>query len=193
MKLRSLVPALIFSLSTIAHAQTGLYMNPIAIHVTNPQVDTGAFAFLGENSTSQIFYGVNFGGYYNFHHTKPVDIGFDMRDSIVRHDGASLNSFLVGLRVSGKPGSFPVKLYLQPMFGSGTTKPALTTIHKTNFEYSVLAGVDYPLRKHIDFRVIELGYGSVTTINSEDFGSAASVPASHLVTISTGFVFYFGH
>jgi len=193
MKLRSLVPALILSLSTIAHAQVGLYMNPIAIHVTNPQVDTGAFAFLGENSTSQMFYGVNFGGYYNFHHTKPVDIGFDMRDSIVRHDGASLNSFLVGLRVSGKPGSFPVKLYVQPMFGSGTSKSEFTTIHKTNFEYSVLAGVDYPLRKHIDFRAIELGYGSVSTVSSANFGGLIPIPAAHLVTISTGFVFYFGH
>jgi hypothetical protein len=69
MKLRYLATVVLLALTTVAaHAQVGLYINPIATDVRNSTLDTGPFAFLGPNTTSRLFWGVNLGGYYDFFH-----------------------------------------------------------------------------------------------------------------------------
>jgi len=106
MKLRFLAVVAVvaaFTCTITAHAQVGLYLNPVATRISNSVGDTGPYAFLGQNSKSQMFYGVDFGGYYDFFHGTKLNAGFDMRDSIVHGNNAMLNSFLVGVRVSGKP------------------------------------------------------------------------------------------
>jgi len=45
------------------------------------------------------------------------------------------------------------------------------------------------LNRHIDWRVIEVGYGSVTTISSYLYSGPVVVPAAQLLNFSTGFVF----
>ena len=196
MKLRYLAPVVLLALTTVAaHAQAsvGLYLNPIAIRVSNSVADTGSFAFLGQNSTSQVFYGYDFGGYYDFFHSGPLAAGFDVRESDLHANNAMLRSFLVGARVSAKPFSRPFKPYAQISFGVGTTKAPSSTIHISKFDYALYGGVDYTLQKHIDFRVLEIGYGSLTTVSSADVGGGNTlyVPASNQVSFSSGLVFRF--
>jgi hypothetical protein len=192
MKLRLLVSSLALALGTMAaHAQVGLYFNPVVSRVSNSTPDSGPFAFLGQNGTSQIFGGVDFGGYYDFSHSPKFDVGFDMRDAIQHADNGSLNSFLVGLKVQAHPLAHNLKPYLQASVGAGRTKAPLSPIHITKLEYDIFGGVDKVLGKHVDWRIVEVGYGSVETIGSQTFGGGTSIPSAKLLNFSTGFVFRF--
>jgi hypothetical protein len=198
MKLRSIAAVAVLALATVAaHAQSqgnvGLYFNPVAIRVSNSNADLGQFAFLGDNSTSQVFYGYGFGGYYDFLHAGPLTAGLDMRESDLHANNAMLRSFLVGARVSAKPFKRPIKPYAQISVGVGTTKAPGSVVHISKFDYVLYGGVDYTLQKHIDFRMVEIGYGSLTTISSADVGGGANlyVPASNQVSFSSGLVFRF--
>jgi hypothetical protein len=210
MKLRFLVPCLALALLNVAaRAQdnpsqvnpstssdisigsqdVGLYVNPIGIHVTNSQADTGTFAFLGDNTTARWFWGANIGGYANFFHTPKYDAGIDVRDSIVTANNAHLNSFLVGARILPKPIAEVFKPYLQLSVGVGSSKPPTSPIHLNRFQFGIYGGLDYTLAKHVDFRAFELGYGAVSTISSGNFGGTISFPNSRLFSISSGLVF----
>jgi len=193
MKLRFLVPCLSLALMTIAaRAQIGVYVNPVGIHVSNSTPDTGIFAFLGDGVTARTFYGVNIGGYDEFFHGTRLDAGIDIRDSYSKGNNASLNSFLVGGRVVGRFTNSSFRPYAQLSVGVGTTKPPLTTAHISRATYDIFGGVDYPLAKHLDVRIVELGYGGLSTISSANFnGTTTSFPSSKLFSVSTGLVFRF--
>lgn len=192
MKLRFLVPALALALTTIAaHAQIGLYLNPVVSRVSNSTPDTGPFAFLGEGGTSKIFGGVDFGGYYEFAHYPKSDLSFDVRDTIQRYSTASFNSFMVGPRLAAKPLAYNLKPYAQLSIGVGRTKAPLSPVSISKLQYGIYVGVDKPLKKHVDWRILEVSYGSVTTISSNIFGSPTPIPAASVLGFSTGFVFRF--
>jgi len=194
MKLRSIAAVAVLAFATVAaHAQTGLYFNPVAIRVSNPTADIGPQAFLGQNSTSQVFYGYDFGGYYDFFQSGPLSAGFDVRESDLHANNAMLRSFLVGARVSAKPFTRPIKPYAQFSFGLGTTKAPSSTVHVSKFDYVLYGGIDYTLQKHIDFRVVEIGYGSVTTVSTATVGGGGTqyIPASTQISFSSGLVFRF--
>jgi hypothetical protein len=173
----------------VGSTDVGLYVNPVGIHITNSQADTGPFAFLGANATARTFYGANIGGYINFYHAPRFDAGVDIRDSIVASNNAHLNSFLVGARFIAKPIAESFKPYLQVSVGVGSSKPPTSPIHLNRLQYGIFGGLDYTLAKHVDFRAFELGYGGVTTINSGDFGGPVTFPSSRLFNVSTGLVF----
>ena len=173
----------------VGSTDVGLYVNPVGIHITNSQADTGPFAFLGANATARTFYGANIGGYINFYHAPRFDAGVDIRDSIVASNNAHLNSFLVGARFIAKPIAESFKPYLQVSVGVGSSKPPTSPIHLNRLQYGIFGGLDYTLAKHVDFRAFELGYGAVTTINSGDFGGPVTFPSSRLFNVSTGLVF----
>ena len=192
MKLWLLV--LVFALTITApatHAQTGLYFNPIVSRISNSTPDTGPFAFLGQGGTSRIFGGVDFGGYYTFGHYSSFDVSADVRDAIQHGDSASINSFLVGIRLAAKPLSYGLRPYLQLSAGVGRTESPINPRHVSKGEYDVFVGLDKAIGSHVDFRVVELGYGSVSTISSATVGSSAPLPASSLFNISSGLVFRF--
>jgi hypothetical protein len=192
MKFRLFAAILGLALTTVAaHAQIGVYLNPVAIHVSNPKADTGPFAFLGENSTSQMFYGVDFGGYYNFLRRGKTEVGLDIRDSITHGNSASLNSFLVGVRVAVEPFSRPIKPYVQVSAGVGTTRPPTSLVRTSRAQYDIFGGADYTLNRHVDFRIFEVGYSSLTTASSTVTGGTGNIPASRLVSFSSGLVFRF--
>ena len=194
MKLRYLATVVAFALTTVAlHAQVGLYFNPIAIRVSNSVADTGPYAFLGQNSTSNVFYGYNLGGYYDFLHSGKLDTGFDVRFSDLHANNAMLRNFLVGLRVSGKPFSRPFRPYLQASIGDGSSKAPNSTLHISKIDYAFFGGVDYRLAQHVEWRVAEIGYGALTTVSSATVGAGGTVaiPPSKLVNFSTGLVFRF--
>ena len=194
MKLRYLATVVALALTPVAlHAQVGLYFNPIAIRVSNSSPDAGPYAFLGQNYTSQVFYGFDLGGYYDFFHAGPIAAGIDVRESDLHANNAMLRSFLVGARVSAKPFTRPFKPYAQISVGVSTTKAPGSVVHISKFDYALYGGVDYTLQKHIDFRMVEIGYGSLTTVSSADVGGGATlyVPASNQISFSSGLVFRF--
>jgi len=189
MKLRFLAVAALLAASALtARAQIGLYFNPVVSRISNSTADTGPFAFLGSGDKSQIFGGVDFGGYYDFVHYAKFDIGADMRDTIQHGNNASINSFLVGLHLEAKPMAHSLKPYAQFSVGDGRTRAPASTVHVNKLEYVFSAGVDRPLNRHVDWRILEVGYGSVTTISSNTYGGE-KIPAARLLNFSTGFVF----
>jgi hypothetical protein len=196
MKLRSLIVALAVTFAAAAfhaplHAQTGLYLNPLAMRISNSTADHGTFAFLGQNSTSQMFWGPQFGAYYDFKTPYAFKAGLDMRDSIMHGSGAFLNNFLVGLRISGKPFKRPFKPYLEPMVGVGTSRAPFTAIRVSKGEYGVYAGIDYETHHHVDFRLVEVGYSSLITASSETIGGSDIIPSADIFSVSTGLIFRF--
>jgi hypothetical protein len=198
MKLRSLIVAVASAIAIPAflpvamQAQTGLYLNPIAQRISLSTADHGTFAFLGDGVTSRMFYGVNMGAYYDFKTPYPFHAGLDIRDSIMHGNDASLNNFLVGIRISGRPFRNQAwKPYVEPVIGAGTSEAPATATHVTKFEYGAYAGLDYATHHHIDFRVVELGFSGLRTASSGTIGDSASVPAATIISISTGFVFRF--
>jgi hypothetical protein len=192
MKLRFLVSAFALAfMATAANAQIGIYLNPVVSRVSNSTPDTGPFAFLGENRTSRIFGGVDFGGYYEFGHYPKSDLSFDVRETIQHYSTASFDSFLVGPRLAAKPMAYNLKPYAQLSIGVGTTKSPLSPVPVSKLEYGIFAGVDRPIVKHVDWRILEVGYGSVTTVSSNIFGSTKPIPAASVLSFSTGFVFRF--
>jgi hypothetical protein len=179
------------SLSASADAQVGVYFNPVVTRVGISQTDTGPFAFLGENTTSRFFGGVDMGGYWDFLHEQGFEAGVDVRDTIVHGNNAALNSFTVAARVEAHPWRHGIRPYAQLAVGAGRTKSEVSIVHVTKPEFGVFAGLDYPLGPHVDFRAVELGYGSVTTISSQLYGGLTPIPAATLFNISSGLVFRF--
>ncbi len=193
MKLRLLAVIFVFALATLsAHAQQiGLYFNPIGMNISNSVADHGPLAFLGDNSKSQNFYGISFGGYYDFFHQGKLTVGLDLRDEYVSGNNARLNSFMVGPRFAISPFRRPIKPYLQAAIGVGTTRPPTNPTPISRAQFTLLGGVDYALGRHIDFRVIEAGYSSLTTVSNATIGGTANIPAARLISVSTGLVFRF--
>ena len=185
----STVNASTASTTGVGPTDVGLYVNPIGIGIRNSMADTGTFAFLGDTTTSRTFYGAAIGGYVNFFHAQKYDAGLDIRDVLVSANNARLNSFLVGGRIAVKPIAEKFKPYVQLSVGVGSSKAPHSTVHISKFQYGIYGGLDYTLAKHVDFRAVELGYGSVSTINSGNFNGATTFPSSSLFSVSTGLVF----
>jgi hypothetical protein len=177
------------STTGVSAGDVGLYVNPIGIGIRNSQPDTGPFAFLGDGTTKRTFYGADFGGFVDFFHAQKYDAGVDIRDVIVSGNNARLNSFLVGGRLAAKPIAEKFKPYVQLSIGLGSSKPPHSSVHVNRFQFGIYGGLDYTLSKHVDFRAIELGYGSVATVNSGNFNGPTSFPNSTLFSVSAGLVF----
>jgi hypothetical protein len=192
MKLRFLVSTIALTVSTLAaHAQIGVYLNPVFTHVTNSTADHGTFAFLGDGKTAQTFGGVSFGGYYMAAHTGVLDAGVDVREEIQHGNNAALDSFLIGPRVVFKPTVWEMKPYVQVSVGAARTHSPLSTAHVSRLTYEGMVGLDRPIARHVDFRVVEVAYGSATTIGSSIYQAGPVVPAARLLSFSTGLVFRF--
>jgi hypothetical protein len=191
MKLRFAVVALTLSLSSVAvHAQGALYLTPVAVRVSNSTVDNGLFSFLGPNQTSRMFYGVNFGGFYDLpSKQKQYEIGIDVRDSITHGNNASLNSFLIGPRVAVSPFTHPIHPYLEPVVGLGTSRAPNTAVRVNKVQFGIFAGADYEFSRRVTFRAIEVGYSSLATASSETIGGSAVIPSANLLSITTGLTF----
>jgi hypothetical protein len=195
MKLRYLATVVFLALTTVAsHAQLGLYVNPAATYVTNSVPDPSSFSFLGPNSTSRLFWGASFGGYYDFLHAgNGLSAGIDLRQSILHANNAALKEFMFGIRISDKPFKRPFKPYVQISVGAGYSKSPSSQISIRKVDYRLYGGLDYTIQRHVDFRIAEIGYGTLDTINSYTVGTGGNIviPASRLVSFGSGLVFRF--
>jgi len=193
MRLRYVLAAVVLAaVAASARAQVGVYINPVFTKISNNVPDTGPFAFLGDGATSRNFGGVDFGAYYNISHGPGVKFGVDARDTTVHSNNASLNIFSLAGRVETAPLTHGIRAYAELAAGAATSKAAQAQIHNTRGMFGIFGGIDYPLTRVIDFRIVELGYGSVTTQNSYIQGGPNPIGASRMVQVSSGLVFRFG-
>ena len=194
MKFRYLAAALVLLCAASgAFAQGALYLNPTAVRASSSTADQSIFAFLGQGKTSEMLYGVTFGGYYDLPlqghtETRGLEIGIDVRDSILHGNNALLSSFLVGPRIAYavSPRLHP---YIEPAVGLGTTRAPNTAIKVNKVQYGGFAGVDFNISRRVTFRAAEVGYGSVLASSGETVGGTETIPAVSLLTISTGLTF----
>lgn len=175
-----------------AFAQGALYLAPTAVRATGT-ADNSVFAFLGQGKTSEMLYGVTFGGYYDFpqHGVKQetgLEIGIDVRDSILHGNNALVSSFLVGPRIAIalSPRLHP---FVVPAVGVGSTRAPNTAIKVNKVQFGVFGGLDFNLNRRINFRVVEVGYSSLKAASGETVGGTESVPAVRLLSVTTGFTF----
>jgi hypothetical protein len=174
-----------------AQAQIGIYATPTFSYISNSTADTGVFAFLGDNSKSRVFKGFGIGVYDDLLHSPRFDVGVDVRTNLLRGGGAQLANFLLGGRVAYKPANSSFRPYVDLLGGVAGTRPAHNPRSVSKPLYSISAGVDYRLGHRVDFRVIEVGYSSLQTINSSTVNTQeTALPSSQLINFSTGFVFH---
>jgi hypothetical protein len=191
MKFRLLAAVAGFAMLTgAAQAQIGVYVAPLFSNISNSTADPGIFAFLGPNTTSRLFKGVYVGGYDTLYHSGKIGAGIDVRGSILRGDGAQLNSFQLGGRVDYKTSNPAIKPYGLLSIGVGSSKAATNTVHFSKFEYNIAGGVDYGFSSHVDWRVLEIGYGSVETISTAAISATGDTSSSRMINFSTGLVFH---
>jgi hypothetical protein len=192
MKLRCLAALLGLALAAgAAHAQVAFYIAPTYARITTSTPDTGPFAFLGENNTSANFKGADLGVYYDFPSSGSLKIGADVRDRIIGSSaGARDNSFLVGVRVVY---SAPARLhpYAEALVGLAGTHSGKNPLSLKRAEFGALAGADYVLGKHADFRVLELGFTSFEPVSSSSFGTGRNASNVKLISIASGLVVRF--
>jgi hypothetical protein len=193
--------------TTIAHAQIGVYGTVTVNRLTGLQGSPNATGVVND-SVDPI--GGTAGVYYDFMKLGPVRLGADLRGTITTSkQGAYATSRGAGTRIysglGGIRGTFHtpypiVKPYVQISAGIGRSDYGLLTPNTTvtvggssalitgeaihsNFQYEGFAGVDVRLLPVMDFRVVELGYGALTS-----FGSGGHTYP--IGTISSGLVFH---
>jgi hypothetical protein len=167
---------LTLALSTVAaSAQIGIYGNFATVHLSNA----------GSNSWS---YGPGGGIYYDFLRLGPIRIGGDLRGNVLWGNQVNYWSGLGGLRLVVKPPVLPFRVYGQGSAGVGGIKASgntgnLPNNYSNKFQWDVFGGTDVTLLPHVDWRVVELGYGKMSGVNG---GTAA--PSVGVFTLSTGVV-----
>jgi hypothetical protein len=192
MKFRLLAAVVGFAMVTgAAQAQVGVYITPIFTNISTSTADPGIFAFLGPNTTSRLFKGVGLGVYDDLYHSGNLEAGIDVRGTILRGDGAQLNSFLFGGRVAYKMKNPAIRPYGQLSIGVGSSKAATNPVHLSKAQYNIAGGVDYSFASHIDWRVVEVGYGSVETVSTGAIANTGDTSSARMVNFSTGLVFRF--
>ena len=166
-------------ITAAAHAQVGIYGTVIASHVNNPS--TSQSISFGGTNTSYWSTGAGVGIYYDAYHLGPVSLGLDLRGS--RAD--KVKTGLGGVRVALHPPILPLKPYVEGLVG-GTSASNIYSASSTNFVYEIVGGVDYTIIPHIDFRLVEIGGGKISTGIT-----TASTPRSSLLTVSSGIAVHF--
>jgi hypothetical protein len=148
------------------------------------------------------------GVYYDFKALGPIRLGADVRGSITdskqgaysfsRGGGTRIYSTLGGIRASFHTPIKIIKPYIQASAGLGRSDYGLFTLAGSptslsavtqkevlhnNLQYEGFAGVDLKILPFADFRVVELGYGALSSTGT----GSHTYPIG---TISSGVVFH---
>jgi hypothetical protein len=194
-----LLAALVLLAVASAHAQVALYVTSSSDHLSS--VATGLALSGGtyqEQYTSFWTSGIGGGVTLNFLPLGPVKLGFDLRGS-TRPGTIGADTAMGGFKVGFNPPLIHLKPYVQVSGGYVATRtvnistspsnPGQTVGGTFNNQYAaweVIGGIDYPLVKFVDLRLVEVGGGSGLSI----LGST-STPNISLFTINTGIVLHF--
>lgn len=168
--MRRFLPALLFCCALPASAQIGVY---------------GMFTEANFNVPNVGWHGGTTIGIYDNHWKVPFfALGIDGRGTVVNGNGASIASGLVGPRLVFKPHVLPVMPYVEGLIGAGHAEAghefSSAYTSRTEFEYNVVAGLDFTFFPRFDWRVVEFSYGGLP-----GFGGGSFNPR----TLSTGIVF----
>ena len=171
--LQGILLALMFS-TAAASAQVGIYGNFATVHLNG-----------GLNSWS---YGPGAGIYYDFVHLGPIRIGGDLRGNVLWGRDVNYWSGLGGVRLVVKPPILPLRVFGLGSAGVGGVKAAgslgnLPDSYNNKFQWDVFGGTDFTVIPHVDWRVVEVGYGQMTGTN----GGTAST-STGVFTLSSGIV-----
>jgi hypothetical protein len=156
------------ALSLHGRAQTGIYASFTASKVDAPD--------------KEWIYGPTVGIYFDTSHFTIVELGVDIRGSFLGGGGATqVQSGLAGPRIVLRTPIIPIRPYAEGLLGVGHANigQGVERVSQTTFEYQLLAGVDFTLIPHIDWRIVEFSYGSLSNFEG------GLTPKS----LSTGIVF----
>lgn len=175
------------ALSACARAQTSIYGTVTVDHVTGIKCQQ---ASCGSNDGTINPLGGIGGISHDLRFVGPFRLGVDVRGgSVVGNKNAAiyanspkprLFSVLGGVRASARTPIFHVTPYLEGLVGYGRSTLNGTALYSSGVEFHGLAGVDLSLLPALDFRVVELGAGSVHSAGS-------NYPVE---SISSGLVFH---
>jgi len=157
MQVRSMVWALaaIGLLSVPAQAQWAIYAQASGSNLQVP------------NTTN--VYGATF-GFYDTKKAGPVLLGADFRGAMMGRGNTSgsytdqaLDMGLLGVRVAAAPGKLRLMPYVEALLGRGYWRggEGITRQDSTHGMLQGVAGVDYRMSAHVDWRVVEFGYARV--------------------------------
>lgn len=183
-----LIAVLLFAAS--ARAQVAAYVTSSSGHFSS--VPTGVTGTSNQEEYASYWAsGIGGGVTLNFLPAGPLKLGFDFRGS-TRPGTTGADTAMGGIRLSINPPLLRIKPYVQASAGYVATRTAnvssgLAGATFTNkcAAWEILGGIDYPLMKFLDFRVIEVGGGQAYPLLSS-FNSNIS-----MFTINTGVVFHF--
>ena len=169
-----------FAVTSVAHAQIGIYATYDAQHASDKDQNLAA----GISSSPHTWQnGPTFGFYDDYLHAGPIRLGTDVRYDILHGDGSTRQGLLLGLRLAVKPPVLPIKPYIQASAGFEHTSHSNFATSGTNGQYRIAGGVDWTLLPRFDWRVVEVGRGSL-------FGQGSTgITTNALTTLSSGFVF----
>jgi len=194
-----LLAALVLLAVASAHAQVALYVTSSSDHLSSVATGLGlSGGTYQEQYTSFWTSGIGGGVTLNFLPLGPVKLGFDLRGS-TRPGTIGADTAMGGFKVGFNPPLIHLKPYVQVSGGYVATRtvnistspsnPGQTVGGTFNNQYAaweVIGGIDYPLVKFVDLRLVEVGGGSGVSI----LGST-STPNISLFTINTGIVLHF--
>jgi hypothetical protein len=174
----------------VAHAQLGVYGTVTVNRLSGLQSSPEASGLVRSNVDPV---GGGGGIYYDFKTLGPVRLGADLRGTITdskqgasvqfRGQGVRIYSTLAGVRASFHTPVVRIKPYVQFSAGLGRSDYGLDGPVRNNFQFEGFAGADLKLLPIMDFRVVELGYGALTS-----FGTGGHTYP--IGTLSSGVVFH---
>jgi hypothetical protein len=197
---RSLLLALLAPLVVICgHAQVAVYVTSSSGHFSN--VPTGLVSSGGSNQEQYASYwtsGIGGGLTLNFLPLGPAKLGFDFRGS-TRPGTTGADTAMGGIKLGINPPLIRIKPYIEVAGGYVATRtinistnpgnPSQTVGGTFNNKYAaweILGGIDYPLVKFVDLRLIEVGGGKGMNIPGISGASDLS-----LFTVNSGLVVHF--
>lgn len=170
------------TLAPVASAQTGLYVNFTAQHVdanSRPLLDTA-----GKLSDGLWMFGPTFGIYHDFWKAGPLHLGADFRGSVLSRGDAKMNNALAGFRGSVHTHVLPVVPYIQASAGIAGFNYGRRQDLSTVLQYELVGGVDATILPQLDWKLVEVGGGGLTSGGNGGGGNG-------LFHISTGLAFRF--
>jgi len=194
-----LLAALIFLPIAAAQAQVSVYVTSSSNRFSN--VDSGeivTYTTTGNLAEEQYdnFWtsGIGGGGSFRWLSLGPVNLSFDLRGS-TQPGTPGGDTALGGLKFGIKPPVLRIKPYIQASGGYMGTRtvnvnstatypypPVGGTLTHRYAGWEILGGVDYPLFRLVDLRLIEIGAGR---------GYSTSTSSITALSINTGLVLHF--
>lgn len=88
--------------------------------------------------------------------------GGDFRGSFLSRNGFSYYTGALGPRLALKPPVLPIRPYLEGLVGVASANSGRGTSNSNHLNYQVVAGVDWTLLPHIDWRVLDYAYSATS-------------------------------